>query len=254
MKCLSLTAALVTSLSFPAFAQAPAPAPAPAPAKPDTPAAQPPPAVKDGAPVPAAGPAPAPARPKDVAMPFDPTRAGSPARKSKNEAAVKKEVEAWWVAEETLVKSKSFQAIADRVDFPLMLVTDSMTGVPTGTVTNREQYIAMMKPMWEATPPELKVAHRFTTTVLSDSIVVVVDDYTATLNKQPVKGRSSAMLVKVDGQWKTKVMAEAGWGDAPGVTATPAAAAPAPGAADAGRPDAGAPDAGRPDAGAPAKK
>lgn len=242
MKRFSIVAALVTSMSFPVFAQAPAPAPAPPP-------------VKDGMPVPAAGPAPAPARPKDAATPFDPRSGGSPARKSKNEAAVKKEVEAWWVTEEALVKGKSFQAIADRYDFPLILVTDTMSGTPSGTVTTREQFIAMMTPMWQATPPELKVTHKFTTTVMSDSIVVVVDDYTATVKKDSVKGRSSATLIKVGGVWKTKVMVEAGWGDAPGVTqTTQTGAVNVAVKSDAGVPtDAGVPDAGT-RAPAPAKR
>ncbi|MGV3619455.1 MAG: hypothetical protein ACO1OB_01485 [Archangium sp.] len=228
MKRLSLTAAIVTSLSFPAFAQAPAPAPAKAPAPAPAPA-------KSGtapAPAPAANaataatPAPAPA-----GGGMDMSKMGPAARKSKNEAAVKKEVEAWWVTEEALMKAKNYDAVADRIDFPILMATDSMAGVPSGESYTREQYIAMMKPMWEAMPVDLKTTHKFTTTVLSDVLVNVVDDYSSTANKQTMKGRMSALVMKINGQWKTKMMAEAGWGDVPSPAAAPApapAAAPAP--------------------------
>lgn len=248
MKRLTLTAAIVTSLSFPAFAQAPAPAPkaAPAPA--------PAPAKSGTAPAPAANAAtaaaPAPA-PSGAAK--DMSKMGPAARKSKNEAAVKKEVEAWWVTEEALAKAKNFEGIADRIDFPVLMATDSTSGVASAESYTREQFISMMKPMWEARPADLKTTHKFTTTVLSDVLVNIVDDFSATSNKQTTRGRNAALVMKINGQWKTKMVVEAGWGDVGGSAPAPAATpAPAPAKSGAAPAPAPAPAAGTP-APAPAK-
>ncbi len=215
MKRLSLTAAVITSLSVPAFAQAPAPAPAPAPKAAPAPAPGP-----KAAPAPAAAaPAPAPA-----AAGMDMSKMGPSARKPSNEAATKKEIEAWWKQDEILAAAKNWDAMAARVDFPVFMLTDSVAGVPSGEFNTREQYVAMMKPMWESMPAGTKSVHKLTITVLSDALANVVDDFSVTTGKQTMKGRNASLLAKVAGQWKFKGMVEAGWG---GMNA-PATAAPAP--------------------------
>jgi hypothetical protein len=52
----------------------------------------------------------------------------------------------------------------------------------------------------------------------------VTDDFSMTMGKDKLSGRSASLLIKKGGQWKWKMMSEAGWG---GMTpTTPAAAHP----------------------------
>lgn len=247
MKRLTVTAVAVASLSLPAFAQAPAPAPAgnknaPAPA---------PASGNKNAPAPAPGhPAPAPAPSGGSAAPapapsgMDLSKFGPASRKPASEAAIKKEVDAFFKEVDALNKAKNFEGALGLVDFPVMMITDSAAGVVETRETSRDQYVAEMKPMWDSMPADYKLTHKFTVAVLSDAIVNVVDDFTETANKKTTKGRNQELLIKVGGKWKVKVMTEAGWGGmsaaaapAPATTATPvpapaksgtAAPAPAP--------------------------
>jgi hypothetical protein len=78
-------------------------------------------------------------------------------------------------------------------------------------------------------PKDLKMTHKPTITVLSDSLVMATDNFTMTLGKQKVTGQNATLLVKRDGQWKWKVMAEAGYGGMPGPGASGGAQAPTEG-------------------------
>ena len=96
----------------------------------------------------------------------------------------------------------------------------------------------MMKPFFENMPKDSKMTHKPTITVLSDSLAnVVLDDFTMTIGKQKMSGRNAGLLVKRDGQWKWKVMVEAGWGGMKQPAAAPAPAkAPEPAKAPAPAP------------------
>jgi hypothetical protein len=210
MKRIVIAAVVASSLAV--FAQAPAPAPAkaaPAPAAPPAPAL-----------------APAPAAPIAAAM--DMTKMGPAARKPTNEGATKKEIEAWFKQDEALAAARNWDAMLARIDFPVLMTTDSLSGVPEVTNATKEQYIAMMKPMWEM--PQGKTTHKLNITVLSDSLATLVDDFSMNMGRQTVKGRNASLLVKNGGQWHFKAMTEAGWGGmaggAPGPIAAPAPAAP----------------------------
>ncbi|MDP3155234.1 MAG: hypothetical protein Q8N23_21325 [Archangium sp.] len=230
MKRLTIAVAVVTSLSV--FAQAPAPkgsAPAPKAAPAPAPAAAP-------APAPAAAPAPAPAAaaaPAPAPAAMDMSKMGPGARKPTNEAKTKKEIEAWYKEGDALEARKDWDALIARTDFPVFMLTDNLSGVPSGEATSKEAYVAMMKPMWENMPGGTTMKHKLTIAVLSDSLANVVDDFDMTTGKTKVKGRNAMTLVKVAGAWKAKTMTEAGWGD---VGAPSAAPAPAPVAAPAPAP------------------
>ena len=159
------------------------------------------------------------------------SKMGPASRKPTNEAATKKEIDAFFKEVDALNKAKNFEGSLELIDFPVLMVTDSASGAVEANSTTREQYAQMMKPMWDLMPADYKLAHKFTVTVLSDSLVNVVDDFTETANKKTSKGRNQELLVKVNGKWKLKVMTEAGWGGdgnapapAPATTATPAPA------------------------------
>jgi hypothetical protein len=171
-------------------------------------------------------------------------------RKPTNEAQTKKDIEAFIKAEDALLAKRDWAGMMARVDFPVFMVTDTLAGVPSAMETSREQYEAEMKPMWEMMPPGSSTKHKLTISVLSDSLANVVDDYEMTMGKEKSKARNTSVLVKVGGQWKYKMMMEAGWGDSSAApSASPAApaptAAPAP-AAQGNRPPAPAPTTGAP--------
>lgn len=161
---------------------------------------------------------------------MDMSKMGPMARKPSNEGQTKKEIEAFIKAEDALIAAKNWDGMLARVDFPVVMVTDTLAGVPSTDTMTREQYLAQMKPFWDNAPAGASTKHKLSINVLSDSLASVVDDYDMTAGKMKMKARAASFLVKVNGAWRYKMMAEAGWGDSP-APATPApTAAPAPAA------------------------
>lgn len=163
------------------------------------------------------------------AMNMDMSKMGPGARKPTNEAQTKKEIEAVFKQMEDAEKSGNAEAMFAGIDFPVYMVTDDTKGVPEAKAFTREEYVAMMKPMMENMPKDMKMTHKRSIAVLSDSLANVVDDFTLTMGKQKVSGKNVMLLVKRDGQWKAKTMVEAGWGGmSPPQGAGGAGQAPAP--------------------------
>lgn len=156
---------------------------------------------------------------------MDMSKMGPWTRKPTDEKKIKAEVAAFFKAEEELAKKGDFAAVLARIDFPVYMVTDDAKGVPEAAPWDQAEYAQMMKPFYENAPKEMMTTHKPTVTVLSDSLVNVTDEFTTTIGKQKLSGRNMAVLVKRDGQWKWKVMGEAGWG---GDATPPPAASPAP--------------------------
>jgi hypothetical protein len=165
---------------------------------------------------PPAAPAAAPAGP-------DMSKMGPWSRKPADEGAVKKEVAAFFKAQDENEKKMDMNAMLDAIDFPVTMMTDDSKGVPKVEAWSRDQYEAMMKGMMAGMPKDMKVTHNPTVTVLSDSLVNVTDNFTMSMGKVKMSGRNLSVLVKRDGKWKWKVMGEAGWGDMPSPAAAPAA-------------------------------
>lgn len=156
---------------------------------------------------------------------MDLSKVGAAARKPTNEKQTKQEVMAFFKAMDDAMKKGDMEAMFAAHDFPIFMATDDMKGVPETKMYTREEYIAEMKPYFEGMPKDMKVTHKPTITVLSDSLVNVVDDFTTTTGKQKVSGRNAGLLVKRDGKWLWKSMIEAGWGGmsaAPGTAPMPA--------------------------------
>ena len=143
---------------------------------------------------------------------MDMTKMGPRARKPTNESQTKKEVQDFFKKAEETGKKGDMEGMLSRVDFPVYMATDDLKGIPEAKEFSREEYTAMMKPFFENMPKDMKMTHKPTITVLSDSLANVVDDFTTTMGKQKMTGRNAGLLVKRDGQWKWKVMVEAGWG------------------------------------------
>jgi hypothetical protein len=146
---------------------------------------------------------------------MDLTAMGPGARKPTNEAQTKKEALAFFKNQEELGKKGDFEGAMATYDFPVYMATDDLKGVPETKEYSREEFVAMMKPFYENMPKDMKVTHKPTITVLSDSLVMATDDFTMTLGKQKITGKNAALLVKRDGQWKWKSLIEAGYGGMP---------------------------------------
>ena len=155
-------------------------------------------------------------KPAEPAAMADMTKFGPGARKPTNEKQTKKEVEEFFKKQEELGKKGDFEGMLTSIDFPVYMATDDLKGVPEAKEYGREEYVAMMAPMYENMPKDVKLTHKYTTSVLSDSLVSVIDDFTMTSGKQKVTGKNMSLLVKRDGQWKWKTMIEAGYGGMPG--------------------------------------
>jgi hypothetical protein len=149
------------------------------------------------------------------AAPFDLTKVGPMSRKPTNEALTRKELELFVMQEDQLATQGNIDARLARIDFPVTMITDDAKGVPEVHQLSRDEYLAEMKPFWDSQPKDTKVVHRLNIAVLSDSLAVVTDDYTQLGGGQKLVARSSSMVVKRDGQWRWKTMAEAGWGGMP---------------------------------------
>ena len=113
------------------------------------------------------------------------------------------------------MKKGEFDAMIARIDFPVYMATDDASGKPESKPFSKEEYVAMMKPMFEGMPKDMKLTHKPVVKVLSDSIVVFTDDFVMKVGKDTMKGSNGGMLVKVGDQWKWKMMVEAGWGGMP---------------------------------------
>ncbi len=146
----------------------------------------------------------------------DMSKLGPWSRKPADEAKVKKAVDAFFKEEDALMKKRDFEGMLTRMDFPVYMLTDDSKGVPMARLYTKDEYVKEMKGFWESMPRDMKVTHRPTVTVLSDSLVSVTDDFKMEMGGKKMAGRNQAILVKRDGQWKWKQMAEAGWGDAAG--------------------------------------
>ena len=143
---------------------------------------------------------------------IDWSKVGPASRKPKDEKAVKQEIDAFLKTQEQSMKEGDLNASLAGIAFPVLMVTDDAQGKVTAREFSREEYVTMMKPFFENRPKDMVVTHKYAVTVLSDALAGVACDYTMTMGKQKVSGRSDGLLIKQDGKWMWKVMVEAGWG------------------------------------------
>ena len=144
--------------------------------------------------------------------------------KVKNEAKDKQEIKAYFSKMEAAQKAGDLDAAAALVDFPVTMITDNSKGEGMGESWSREKWVATMKPFYAHPMKNVKVTHKPTVFLLSDSLAVVTDVATITHGAKTITSRSAMTLVRKDGEWRAKTMVQGGWGDMP--TAQGAAAAP----------------------------
>lgn len=153
----------------------------------------------------------------------DMSKMGPWTRKPTAEKQTKKEITEFIAQMDALCQKGEFEGMVNKVDFPVYMITDDAKGTPEAQAMNRQQYTAMMRPFFESKPKDMKVTHKPTIAVLSDSLVSLTDDFTMSTGGTKMSGRSAGLLVKRDGEWKWKSMTEAGWGGMNPVAAAPSA-------------------------------
>jgi uncharacterized protein (TIGR02246 family) len=140
--------------------------------------------------------------------------AGYKPPKVKNEAADRKEILALFKAMDEAGKKGDLEAAAALVDFPVLMITDDSKGQAHGESWEREQWTKVMEPFYAKPMTDMKVTHKPTIVVVSDSLASVTDAWTMTMGKQKMAGKSATLLIRRDGTWRVKSMMEGGWGDA----------------------------------------
>jgi hypothetical protein len=144
---------------------------------------------------------------------MDMSKMGPWTRKPTNEGQVKKELQEWFKKDSETMAKADFNAMVESMAFPLYMLTDDSKGAVYGKAYTREDYVAMMKPMFENSPKDSKITHKPNITVLSDNLAVVIDEFTMTMGKEKMSGKNASVMAKIDGVWKAKTAVEAGWGE-----------------------------------------
>jgi hypothetical protein len=155
--------------------------------------------------VPAFAAEPAAGSPKDAMAGWKPP-------KITNEAKSKQEIMTFLKAFDAAGKKGDLDAAVALVDFPVLMVTDDSKGQAVGETWDQEKWAEVMKPFYRPMPG-MKVEHRPTVFLMSDSLATVNDVHKMTMGKKTVTSRSSLLLIRKDGNWRVKSMTEGGWGD-----------------------------------------
>ncbi len=125
----------------------------------------------------------------------------------------KKGIEELYKTCEEAMKKGDLDAMAARVDFPVMMMTDNAAGVPSTAMWERQQWIDSMKKSFAEMPKDIKTAKKTKATFISDSLAMVEESNEMTVGKAKDKWTSSAIVALKDGKWLFKGMIEGGWGD-----------------------------------------
>ena len=145
----------------------------------------------------------------------------------------KKGIDDLYKAFEDAMMKGDVNAAADLCDFPVIMLSDDSKGVAKSFNASREQWLGLFGPMATNRPKDVKMSGKHTPTFLSDTLAVAIEQNSMSMGKMKGKWNGMAVLTQVDGKWKFKQMAEAGWGDMPAPAAAASAGAPAPGMAKA---------------------
>jgi hypothetical protein len=138
----------------------------------------------------------------------------------------KKGIDDLYKAFEDAMKKGDVAAAADLVDFPVIMLSDDSKGVEKHFNATREQWVKIFTPFAQNMPKDVKMTGKHAPTFLSDALAVSIEQNSMSGGKMKGKWNAMSVVVQIDGKWKFKEMAEAGWGDMPGVPATAMEKAP----------------------------
>ena len=151
----------------------------------------------------------------------DMSKMGPFAKPVKNEKQDQKELKAWFKAWEAAEKACDVEALANMIDFPVIMMSDSMAGKFSMMQLGRPEWVGMMKPfMTPEAAKEMKMKRSGACFMLSDDLASCEGQMSGSMGPLKGKIRSHGLMTRVDGQWKMKTMVEAGWGDMPAEPAT----------------------------------
>ena len=144
----------------------------------------------------------------------DMTKMGPMAKAVKREAQDKKELDEWFKAWEAAEKKSDIDALAELIDFPVLMMSDSMAGKFAMMPLDRQQWVDMMKPfMTPEMQQSMTAKHKRECLIISDDLASCEGQATVTMGKNKWKIRSQMIMTRTDGKWKAKSLMEAGWGD-----------------------------------------
>jgi hypothetical protein len=138
----------------------------------------------------------------------------------------KKGIDELYKAFEDAMHKGDVAAAADLCDFPVIMLSDDSKGVAKSFNASREQWVGIFTPFATNMPKDVKMSGKHTPTFLSDTLAVSIEQNSFS-GKMKGKWNAMSVVTLVDGKWKFKQMAEAGWGDMPAAPASAAKAAPA---------------------------
>ena len=124
----------------------------------------------------------------------------------------KKGVDELYKASKECMMKADVNAMADLVDFPVIMLSDDSKGEVKHFSATRDVWVTMMKPFFDNMPKDVKMDQKHTAHFLSDDLAVAIEENTIS-GKMKAKWKSTSILTLRDGKWKFKQMAEAGWGD-----------------------------------------
>jgi ketosteroid isomerase-like protein len=127
----------------------------------------------------------------------------------------KKGIDELYKSFEGAMKKGDINAAADLVDFPVTMLSDDSKGMEKDFKATREQWIGIFAPFAANMPKDVKMSGKHTPTFLSDTLAVSIEQDGMSGPKMKGKWAAMAVVTLVDGKWKFKEMAEAGWGDMP---------------------------------------
>jgi hypothetical protein len=139
--------------------------------------------------------------------------AGWVPRKVTKPAADKQEIMALFKTMEDAEKAGNLEAAAAMVDFPVLMVTDNSRGQAMSDVWTKEKWTQVMAPFYQHPNPDMKVTHKPSVFLITDSLASVQDEWTMTMKGKKLSARDATLLVRKDGKWLIKSMTEGGWGD-----------------------------------------
>jgi hypothetical protein len=156
----------------------------------------------------------------------DMTKMGPMSRKVTKED--KKGVDELYKSAEEAMKKGDVNAMADLVDFPVIMLSDDSKGEVKHFAATRDQWVGMMQQFFTGMPKDMKMKHKHTAHFLSDDLAVAIEENSMNMGKMKGSWKAMSVLTLKDGKWKFKEMAEAGWGDMkPPAGANTAAGGPA---------------------------
>jgi ketosteroid isomerase-like protein len=124
----------------------------------------------------------------------------------------KKGIDQLYKAMEDAWKKGDVEALANNIDFPVIMLSDNSRGEARHFEATREEWIGFMKPFVTAPKEGMKMSHKHNVHFLSDTLAVSIEDNSVS-GKMNAKWKSMSVLNKKGDVWKVKEMSEAGWGD-----------------------------------------